>query len=185
MGIGMEFPMFVLGAAALLRLPRSDQGRQVAGQLMLWFVASFIFWTIVPNRQLRYLLPALAPLALLASMTYDKRVLGGLCAFMLLSCANYSRAWVPHVKPEILSFHFSFFRSDVPVEEDWPLAEILRRAEELHDKAAPFGNLALLANHNRFNGATFNWELDRLGIETIKMRGINKRVFSLIELENY
>ncbi|MFH2202039.1 MAG: glycosyltransferase family 39 protein [Elusimicrobiota bacterium] len=181
MGIGMEFPFFVLGAAALLRLPRSDDGRKMAGQLMLWFIASFIFWTIVPNRQLRYLLPALAPLALLASMTYDKRILGGLCAFMLLAAANYPRGWIPHINPAILGFNFSFFRSDIPAEEDWPLAKILRRAEELHDKEAPFGNLALLANHNRFNGATFNWELDRLGIETIKMRGINKRVCELAE----
>jgi hypothetical protein len=51
----------------------------------------------------------------------------------------------------------------------------------MRDKSLPFANMALLANATRFNGATFNWELARRGIKTIRMRGINNRICEFAE----
>ena len=181
MSLGMEFPLFAAGLVSLGGMARNERGRSDASTLVLWFVLSFIFWTIVPNRQLRYLLPALAPLILMITSTMKFKPLAALCALELIAAVNFSYGVLPHIHPGFLSFNASLFRADPPQKEDWPIGEILRTAQEMRDKSAPFANMALLANAERFNGATFNWESARRGISTVKMRGINNRVCEFAE----
>lgn len=180
MSVGLETPFFLVAFFSLLNASASKTARREAGPLLAWFFTSLVFWMLVPNRQLRYLLPGLAPLAVLTAATAGRRLLIGLCALQVLAAANYGNAWIAP-KRASLGLALSLFRADAPKREDWRLAEILRKADELRDKSRPFANLALLANHPQFNGASFNWEVDRLGLDGIRMRGINRRICEFAE----
>lgn len=180
MSAGMETPFFLVGLISLTQACATKKARGDAELLLTWFFSSFVFWTLVPNRQLRYLLPGLPALAVLAGATGGRKLLLALCAFQLFAAANYSFGWIAPKRAE-LGLSVSFFRGDVPAREDWKLAEILRFADERRDKSLPFANLTLLANHKRFNGPAFNWEAKRLALDGIRIRGVNRRVCEFSE----
>lgn len=175
LGYGFGFPAFLLTLASLFAPWVRRRGDDMA-PLLWWLIGSYIFWTIVPNRQLRYLLPGLVPLAVLAMGPWPKQLRIGLVAFQLLAAANYGFGIIPHIH-----FHagltVSLFRSAPPKDEDWKIGEILKAAQSLRDPASkiPFSNLALVANDHHFNGPTFNWERKRHGVEGLRIRGVNRR----------
>lgn len=179
MAEGLEFPFFVLGLVSLT-VPSVRRRGGDTWVLLAWFAASLVFWTIVPNRQLRYLLPGLAPLAVFAMGPWPRGALIGLCALQGLSALNYGFGWVPPLRFG-LGVPVAFFTSRAPERADWKIGEILKEAERRHELGLPFGNLTLLANHPRLNGPTLNWERKRHGVEKIRIRGVNKRVCEFSE----
>ncbi|OGR57360.1 MAG: hypothetical protein A2X36_04370 [Elusimicrobia bacterium GWA2_69_24] len=172
MAAGLEFPFFVLGLISLA-VP-SVRRKRDSWLLLFWFAASFLFWTIVPDRQLRYLLPGLAPLALFAMGPWPKALTITLCSFGFLSACNYGLGWISEKKVDV-GIPVVFFRSDPPKTEDWKVGEILQEASRRHDPDAPFGNLTVAADHALFNGATFDWERRRRRIENLRNRGVDRR----------
>lgn len=179
MAAGLEFPLFALGLAGVLAAPAGDRGKQRLA-LETWLLSSFLFWILVPNRQLRYLLPGLIPLAVFAMSGWPRSVRLALCAYQLAAAANFSRAWIAPKELHVV-LPVKVFGTRLPAREDWRIEEILRHAAETREPGMPLANLALLANHERFNGANFNWILDRLGLEGLHMRGINRRVCEFAE----
>ncbi|MBI3298644.1 MAG: hypothetical protein HYZ75_10805 [Elusimicrobia bacterium] len=179
MADGLELPLFLLGVLAAF-VPTLRRRTEDAWILPAWFVSSLIFWTIVPNRQLRYLLPGITPLAVLAMGPWPKGVSAAACALSLAMAWNYPRGAVGRVgfNPGLPLF---IFKSDLPAREDWRHGEILRAAQDLRDTSLPFSNIAFVANHPRLNGPVLNWERKRLGIEGLRIRGITKRYTELCE----
>ncbi|MBI5200134.1 MAG: hypothetical protein HY925_00990, partial [Elusimicrobia bacterium] len=173
---GLDTPFWALALVSAV-VPRLKRAREDNWLVVGWFAAAFVFWTIVPNRQMRFLYPAIAPLALFVPGVFPKSSVA-LCLWMLASAANFTLA-----KVEAFSFGpgLLFFTQDPPKKQDWKLGEILRAADELRDRELPFSNMAVLANDERFNGASFNWERKRIGTLDIAIRGINSRYCELAE----
>ncbi|MFH1725089.1 MAG: LmeA family phospholipid-binding protein [Elusimicrobiota bacterium] len=179
MGEGFELPFYLLALVSLGVVSARRKGED-AWLLIAWFAAAFVFWTVVPNRQLRYLLPGLTPLAVLTMGSWPRGVLAGLCAFQLFSAANYGHGWIGR-KGLDLGVPLTVFRTQPAADEDWRIGAILKEAARLHEGDLPFGNLTLVANHPRFNGPTFNWERKRHGVEEVRIRGVNRRLCEFSE----
>jgi 4-amino-4-deoxy-L-arabinose transferase-like glycosyltransferase len=178
---GMDFPFFILGLIALV-VPSVRHDEKDKGVLIAWFALSYLFWAVVPNRQLRFLLPGMLPLAVLCSSLWPKALVGGLCAFQLFSAANYSRGWVGPVSIQAgLPAPVPFFSGWEPVAEDWPIDAILQALEEARDKGAPVSDISLVANHASFNGAIFDWAITRRGLSKLHERGVNRRLCEFSE----
>lgn len=178
MGSGLELPLLVLGVGGAF-VPTAKRRNEDHWILVAWFLTSLVFWTIVPNRQLRYLLPGLVPLGVLAMGPWPRNLSIAACALSLLMAWNYPRGVLPPLG--VGGVPVSLFRSDKPVKEAWPLADILRAASEMRDTSLPFANLAFVANHPRFNGPVLNWERKRLGLDGLRIRGVTKRYTELCE----
>ncbi|MBI2362937.1 MAG: glycosyltransferase family 39 protein, partial [Elusimicrobia bacterium] len=178
MGSGLEVPLLVLGVGGAF-VPTAKRRNEDHWLLPAWFLTSLLFWTIVPNRQLRYLLPGLVPLGVLAMGPWPKQLSIAACALSLLMAWNYPRAVLPHLT--VGGVPVSLFRSDKPVKEAWPLGDILKAAAERRDTELPFANLAFVANHPRFNGPVLNWERKHLGLDGLRIRGVTKRTTELCE----
>jgi len=181
MASGMDFPFFVLGLIALV-VPSVRRDAKDKGVLIAWFAVAYLFWAVVPNRQLRFLLPGMMPLAILCASLWPKALLGGLCAFQLFAAANYHRGWVgPLSLKAPIPLSVSFFSGRRPAAENWRIDELLRAAEEARDKTAPVSDLSLVANHASYNGAAFDWAIKRLGFPRLHERGVNRRLCEFSE----
>jgi len=176
---GLDFPLFVFSMAALAAACWR-RGAEDKWLLVLWFAASYVFWTLVPNRQLRYLLPGMAPLAVLCAALLPRYLVLGLSVFQLFCAANFDRGWVPQFAFRA-GVPATFFTGLKPAREDWKLEEILRAAEEARDKGRPFANITLVANHESFNGPTFDWAVRKAGFQTLNVRGVNGRLCEFSE----
>ncbi|PCI39792.1 MAG: hypothetical protein COB53_02665 [Elusimicrobia bacterium] len=181
LGYGFGFPAFLLTLASLFA-PWVRRRSGDMGFLLAWLAGSYVFWTIVPNRQLRYLLPGLIPMAVLAMGPWPKALRIGVIVFQLVAAANYGFAYLPP-----LNFHagltISLFRSAPPQAEDWKIGEILKAAEARRDRSSKisFSNLALVSNTHYFNGPTFNYERKRHRVEGLRIRGVNRRYVEFCE----
>lgn len=175
---GLDTPFWVLALVAVLA-PRLARGRDDNWLIVAWFVVSFVFWTVVPNRQMRFLLPAVAPLALFVPGVFP-RAAAVLCAWMLFSAANYTFGWVQPIVA-YAGPGFRLLSTELPAKEDWKIADILGAANSRRDPGLPFANLTLLANDIRFNGPAFHWERKRHGVSAIQLRGVNSRYCELSE----
>ena len=144
--------------------------------ITFWVLSSYVFWAIVPNRQMRFLLPGLPGLAVLAVGSWPPALIAGLLGFQLLGAANYAQGWLgPIILPTPLG-SVDLFDNNPPKHEDWHLDDILTDAEKRRDPAEPIADLVLIANHARFNAPTFTWRRRALHLEHVRVRGVNKRL---------
>ncbi len=160
--------VWILGTIGLLA-PQYQRRRDQGWVLLAWVVTSYIFWTIVPNRQLRFVLPGLVPIGIAFCSTWPKSVTWGAVVFQLFGMFNFFGGWV------------GFFENRPPVKEDWKTEEILRKVEAERDPTRPISNVTLVANDTYFNAPTFHWMERRLGLEHARMRGVNRRLCELSE----
>ncbi len=174
-------PIFwVLGIIALLAPQFPRRGHQ--GWIVIaWFVTSYVFWTIVPNRQLRFLFPGLVPLGIVFCSTWPKALSWSLAVFQLFGMFNYYSGWVGPIGVNAPFYHFEFFANRPAVRADWKTEEILRKVEAMRDPSRPITNVTLVANDEYFNAPTFHWTQRRLGLEHVRMRGVNRRLCELSE----
>lgn len=96
--------------------------------LLLGIAGAYIFWAVVPNRQMRYLLPGLPALAVLMARTLPGKALWLL---LVLQCVGIARP------------------ADPPKSEDWRLRDIVERIGGPAEVAVAandrfFNNLSLL-----------------------------------------
>ncbi|MDE2292810.1 MAG: hypothetical protein KGL53_12070, partial [Elusimicrobia bacterium] len=167
------------GAVGLL-VPSMRRRTGDAWVLPAWFAAALVFWTLVPNRQLRYLMPAVTPLAILAMSPWPRSVKAAVCAVALASAWNYPRGLLPSLDVDV-ALPLTLFTVEKPQGGGWPLAEILRAAQGMRQPGPPFSDLAFVANHPSLNGPTLNWERKRLGLAGLRIRGVTKRTTELSE----
>lgn len=169
-----------LGLIGLLA-PQYARRREQGGLVGWWFASSYVFWTVVPNRQLRFLLPGLPPVGLAFAATWPRWLTWGVALFQLGTMVNF---YYPLLQPAVLQTPVgavTFFMSRPAAREDWRLEEILRRAEERRDPGRPLTNLTLVANDTYFNAPTMHWAQRYLGLEHVRLRSVNKRLCELSE----
>ncbi len=172
--------VWALGFISLLA-PQYARKRDSSWVLLYWFVTSYVFWTIVPNRQIRFLLPGLVPLGVAMAGTWPKTVGWGVVTFQMVAAVNF---FFGFIGPWTIPMPFqplTFFASQPPRREDWKLGEILRKVEADRDPTRPLTNVTLVANDHYFNGPTFHWAQRWLNLPHARVRGVNSRLCELSE----
>lgn len=170
--------VWLLGTIGLMA-PQYRRNREQGWVLLAWFVTSYIFWTVVPNRQLRFVLPGLIPIGVAFCSTWPKAVTWGAVVLQLFGMFNFFGGWVGPVRLELPFYALQFFENRPAAKEDWRTEEILRKIEAERDPSTPISNVTLVANDHYFNAPTFHWMQRRLGLEHARMRGVNRRLCEL------
>ncbi|MBI4677704.1 MAG: glycosyltransferase family 39 protein [Elusimicrobia bacterium] len=163
-------PLFVV--LGLIGAARPKLLRDVpASRLVLaGLVTSYVFWAVVPNRQMRYLLPGLPGLAVLCAAAWDRRLVWVVAGVQLLGAVNYTTGWLPSFTIPARVTSISFFPSGPARSEQWRIEDILAEVKKRW-KGPGTAAVALLANDSRFNELNFTWTLHRLGWSGIRMTG--------------
>lgn len=172
--------VWILGVIGLAA-PQMKRNREQAWVLLAWVATSYIFWTIVPNRQLRFLLPGLVPIGIALVSTWPKAVAWGAAALQLVCMLNFFGGWVGPLTIPLPYYSLEFFDNRPARREDWRTEEILRKIEAERDPSAPVTNVTLVANDTYFNAPTFHWTQRMLKLEHARMRGVNRRLCELSE----
>jgi hypothetical protein len=172
--------LWALGFIGILS-PQYLRRRESSWVLAYWVVFSYVFWTLVPNRQIRFLLPGLVPLGMALTATWPPSVAWSAVAFQLVVMINFFFGWIPTFSIPIPFVPLPLFASAPPAAEDWRVDEILRRIDAERDASRPLTNVTLVANDVFFNPTTFHWDQRRLGLSGIAMRGVNHRLSELSE----
>jgi hypothetical protein len=172
---GLNPVAWALGLAGLawgLRR-RSAAWRLLGG----WLASSCAFWALVPNHQLRFLAPGLAPIALgLACAPWPRGVVWSALALQLVLAANFVWArWDSKLVPFPIQRIGVLLNSPAKA-EDWKVEAIL--ADAAREARPPISNLTLVANDEYFNGPGFTW-LAKLTAPGVSVRGVNRRLCEL------
>lgn len=174
-------PLFALFGWVALLVPQYRRKREDGDILLGWALVSYVFWTIVPNRQFRFLLPGLPPLAVALASAFPRQLTWGIAAVQLFTFVNFHNGWIGPLTIPLPYQDLTFFSNAPPAAEDWRIEEILRAVEGSRDPARAISNVTLVANDTRFNAPTFHWSQRRLGLDRIRMRGVNSRLCELSE----
>ena len=169
-------PLFFVFSILGICMPQYYRRWNRGWVLVAWFLSSYIFWTLVPNRQLRFLMPGLPALAVAGLGAWPESILWLVAAAQVFAAANFTAGWVLPVSLPTPFGTFQLVPSAPPAREDWKLAEILKEAEKLSDPDRPIANLTLVANDVYFNGPNFNWTARLLALPHVRMRGVNSRL---------
>lgn len=172
--------LWALGFVSLLA-PQFARRRENGWILTYWIVFSYVFWTVVPNRQMRFLLPGLAPIAVALAGTWPRSVVWGVAGVQLFGMVNFFWGAVGPLTIPMPFVPVTFFENKPPKAEDWRLKEILEKIEADRDPTRPITNVTLVANDLYFNGPTFHWLERYLDLPHARMRGVNKRLCELSE----
>jgi hypothetical protein len=173
-------PVALFGWVALL-VPQYRRRREDGDIMLAWAGVAYLFWTIVPNRQFRFLLPGLPPLAVAVASAFPRQIAWLLAVFQLFTFVNFTKGWVGPVTVPLPYQDMTFFVNAPPQAQDWHIEEILRAVDGARDPARPISNVTLVANDRYFNAPTFHWSQRRLGLQRIRMRGVNSRLCELSE----
>lgn len=149
--------------------------------VLVWTLASYVFWAIVPNRQMRFLLPGLSGMAAVFAGAWPAALVWSVAAYQVLAALNYAGGWMAPLKLPLPYKELVFLESAPPRADDWKLSDILRRAQELHRPEFLVANLVLVANDRYFNGPGFVWTQKRLGLKDVRLRGVNRRLCEFAE----
>ncbi len=172
-GLGPVFWVFAwIGLLVPNYKDNEDKGWLVWSSVAL----SYVFWTIVPNRQLRFLLPGLPGLAVAFCGAWPDPLIWTVAAVQLAVAINFAGGWIPSFPLNLGLVSMTLFPSSAPKHEDWKLPEILLEIDKRIDASAPFANVTLVANAPTFNGPTLTWERKRLGLARVNIRGVNSRL---------
>jgi hypothetical protein len=148
--------------------------------VVIWVLSSYLFWTFVPNRQMRFLLPGLPGLALAVVLAWPDFGYWAVAAGQIFLAANFSAGWISPLRVGLPMGAASVFLSEVPRAEDWKISAVLTEAEGRAGEG-PIADLTLVANDTFFNGPTFTWQSKLLGLKKVHVRGATQRLCELSE----
>lgn len=172
--------LWALGFLSLLA-PQYARRRENGWIIAYWVVFSYVFWTVVPNRQIRFLLPGLVPLGLAMAATWPKALSWGVAGFQVLGALNFFFGVLGPITIPLPLQPLTFLVNRPPLADDWKIEDILKRIEADRDPTRPLTNVTLVANDEYFNGPTFHWVQRYLKLPHARMRGVNKRLCELSE----
>lgn len=123
--------------------------------LILWLVLSYAIWSMVSNKDPRYLLPAamVFPIGLSSLPLGIPAAAAGTCVFMAISSlwAAPGGRW-----------------RDAPIALSWPLTEMAEKAVSLRTERTGPSALVLISNYDYLNGNNLTW--------TMKSRGLSDQL---------
>ncbi|MBI5883903.1 MAG: hypothetical protein HZB91_12460 [Elusimicrobia bacterium] len=154
-------PLFAAFALAGAVRPKSWREPSASRLILACVAASYVFWAVVPNRQMRYLLPGLPGLAVLCAAAWDRRLVWLIAGIQLLAAVNFTHGRIPLLRARAGPASLEFFPSEHPTAEDWRIEEILAESAKRW-KGQGAASIALVANDARFNELNFIWTLHRL-----------------------
>lgn len=174
-GTGLGPLLWALGWVGLVAAHYRRNGER-SWLLAVWIAGSYLFWALVPNRQLRFLLPGLPGLAVAFACAWPDALTWVVAGVQVVTAANFIGGWISPIPLNLPGATITLLPSDPPRTEDWKVDDILKEAEARADPGSDFANLTLVANAPRFNGPTFTYEAKRLGLKKVHLRGVNKRL---------
>lgn len=181
MSLGQLGPLAALLGWVAILVPQYRRRREDGEIMLAWAAVSYLFWTVVPNRQFRFLLPGLPPLAVAVASAFPRQLAWAVAAVQLFGFVNFTKGWIGPLTIPLPYQGLTFFVNSPPVHADWRIEEILRAVDGARDPSRPISNVTLVANDRYFNAPTFHWSQRRLGLEKIRMRGVNSRLCELSE----
>ncbi|HVA67321.1 MAG TPA: LmeA family phospholipid-binding protein [Elusimicrobiota bacterium] len=172
----LGLPFFLLGWLALLS-PQHKRRWDSARLLPAWIGASYLFWTLAPGGQMRFLLPGLPALAVCAASAWPEILVWPLAGFQLLSAANFPAGFIPPLAiPTPLGTATTLLPSRPPSSADWKIADILEAVDKRRAPREPFADAALVADAPKFNPPAFAWTAKVLGLSGVNVRAAGKRL---------
>ncbi|MDX6770816.1 MAG: hypothetical protein SF051_14875 [Elusimicrobiota bacterium] len=174
-------PLFALFGWVAILVPQYRRRREDGDIMLAWAAVAYLFWTVVPNRQFRFLLPGLPALAVALASAFPRQLVWGVAVVQLFTFVNFTKGWIGPVTIPLPYQDLTFFVNAPPRAEDWKTEEILRAVEAARDPARAITNVTLVANDTHFNAPTFHWSQRRLGMDKVRMRGVNSRLCELSE----
>lgn len=172
---GLGVALWFMGWIGLI-VPKYQRREGDGWLISLWVISSYVFWAIVPNRQMRFLMPGLPGLAVLAVGSWPSALIALMLGLQLLGAANYARGWIGAISLPTPIGSVGLFEQNAPRRENWHIDDILADAEKRRDPSEPVADLVLIANHQSFNAPTFSWRRRALRLEHVRVRGVNKRL---------
>lgn len=170
-------PPFWLTASIGILIPQFHRAGGRGWLMTAWCVSSYLFWSAMPQRQMRFLMPGLPALAVAGMGAWPVPMIWVLAAFQVLAAANYPQGWLSRLSAPRPFQELAFFVNEPALSEDWRLADILREAQKRHRPLQhPLANVTLAANHPRFNERNLGWTARRLGLEKVSVRGVDSRL---------
>src|SRR6185312_13712827 len=136
-------PLWLLGYISILA-PQFSRRREYGWVLAYWVVFSFVFWTIVPNRQMRFLLPGLAPLGLFIAGTWPRGLTWTVAAIQFAVMINFFFGAVGPLQIPMPLMPLTFLENKPPMAENWHIDEILTKIEAERDASRPITNVTLV-----------------------------------------
>lgn len=172
--------LWALGFISLLA-PQYARRRENAWILAYWVVFSYVIWTVIPDRQMRFLFPGLIPLGLAMAATWPPALTWGVTAVQLVCALNFFFGLAGPVQVQTPLLPMTFLANRPPLSADWKIPEILGRVEALRDPERPVTSVALVANDDFFNAPTIGWMQGRLGLTHARLRGVDARLSEFAE----
>lgn len=147
MAAGLGIPLLLLAAWGGWR------ARKPAARLLAaWAVSSYLFWALVPNRQLRFLAPGLSGLCVLAAAAPAPLVWAAV-AYQALAAVRADATWLE------------------PQREDWRVEDVLAAVRE--GSQGGLQTVSVIGDAQRFNKLDFIWYADLAGMDGARFRGVN------------
>ncbi|MDE2510912.1 MAG: hypothetical protein KGL74_07305, partial [Elusimicrobia bacterium] len=125
-------PLWALGFISLLA-PQYARRRENAWILGYWVACSYIFWTIVPDRQMRFLFPGLVPLGLAMAATWPPSVTWSVTAFQLLCALNFFFGLAGPFQIPTPLVPMTLLQNRPPARVDWHIPDILAKIESARE----------------------------------------------------
>jgi len=172
--------LWALGFISLLA-PQYARRRENSWILAYWVVFSYVTWTVIPDRQIRFLFPGLVPLGLAMAATWPPALTWSVTAIQLVCALNFFFGLAGPLQLQTPLVPMTFLENRPPMRADWKIPEILARIEAARDASRPITSVALVANDEYFNAATFHWMQGRLNLPHTQLRGVNARLCELSE----
>jgi hypothetical protein len=143
----------ILGGIAGLSLAIFRRAKSVV-VLVPWFLSTYAVWSLVSNKDPRYVMPAVVVLPMaFAALPFRLPALGALVAGVWATVAIFvspGHRWM-----------------DSPMSGVWPLEEMVQKAESLRGvEAAPVSVLTLVSNHAFLNGNNLTWTAQKWGVSS-------------------
>lgn len=135
-----------------------------------WFLASTVFWCVLPVRSIRLWLGAVPALAMAGTGAWPTALLWGLAVVQLLGAANMNQGWIAPISVPVPYVDLTFFPAGPGRAASWPLEQVLKAASQLHDAAHPFATIAV-AGTPGLEPHHLRWTAERLGLKQVAVRG--------------
>ncbi len=172
--------LWALGLAGILTA-QYKRHRDWGWLILATVVSSYVFWTLVPNKELRFLLPGISGLAVAAISAWPNMVLWFVAGFQILTIANLNTHWIEPFNIPTPLHAISLFPQNPPLNQRWYLKSVLKTAAQLSDLKRVLNPMTIVSNNAYFNEFNFKWMNDVSNLKQIVSVPPQKRLCEFSE----